>query len=181
MAEENKEPVVGENKKQKLTTNQKIMIGGFAVVIIAIIAVGIFVVMNNRKEKEKPKGNLVVDESNLDDIQAQLDEAVKDGMYRVRMNRDWEFEDGSSPSKNAYVANSETNTKDVYIDVTLNGTEEVVYKSTIIPVGSALKEIVLDKPLPKGNYEGVCTYHLLDEDQNELSSVSLVVTLNILN
>ena len=81
------------------------------------------------------------------------------------------------PSDNAYVENAESNTNSVYFDVTRTDTEETIFESPILPVGSHLENITLDSDLPAGTYDCVVTYHLLDEEENSISTLKLTVTI----
>ncbi|MDR1320073.1 MAG: hypothetical protein LBK56_01420 [Gracilibacteraceae bacterium] len=118
---------------------------------------------------------------NIDAIRQAQSEPVQDGYYASRMNVEWSFPDGTQPSPDAYVANSESNTRTVYFTVLLDETDELIYTSPDIPVGSQLTGFALDKALPKGEYPAVAVYHLLDDDGNELSTVSVTVKLYIIN
>lgn len=172
-----------EEMNKGLTTNQKILIGGFAIVVIVVAIVGFFLyrAFSNRQEPATSSagGNLVVDESNLSEIENMLSEAVEDGMFEVNMSTTWNFPDGKSASTDAYLANGTANHYPISFDVVLNG-EEVVYSSTVIPVGNQIKEIKLDKELTAGTYEAVCLYHLWKEDGTENSTFGVNITLNIL-
>ena len=171
--------------KPKLSTTQVILIAGIVVIAAAVVFVGVFVL---GKEKTAPdpvpapaafgSGNVVVDEQNMHDIFAELDRKAAEGMFEVKMNATWNFPDGKSPSTDAYVANSKANSLPIYFEVETAG-GEIVYTSPEIPVGSAVKDLVLDRPLAAGDYECVCTYHLLNEDKTVRSSVSVVVRLHV--
>ena len=95
------------------------------------------------------------------------------------MNSTWNFANGESPSSNAYVENAEANTNSVYFDVTLAETEETIYESPILPVGSHLENITLDTILQAGTYDCIVTYHLLDEKNISISTLKLTLTINI--
>lgn len=171
--------------KPKLNVTQMILIAGIVVIAAAVVFVGVFVLGKAETVPDPApvpasfgNGNVVVDEQNMNDIFAELDRKAAEGMFEVKMNATWNFLDGKSPSTDAYVANSKANSLPIYFEVeTADG--EIIYTSPEIPVGSAVKDIVLDHPLGAGNYECVCTYHLLNEDKTVRSSVSVVVRLNV--
>lgn len=169
--------------KSKLTKSQKIMITGFSVVFIAILAVGFFVysLLNKKPVVDPPYngGNLVVDESNLGSIGEHLDDQVADGMFEVNMNTIWSFANGKSASSDAYIANSTSNHYPISFDVKLSDSEEAIYTSSVIPVGYSIKEIKLDTDLAAGTYKAICNYHLLNEDGSERSSLAVNITLII--
>lgn len=163
--------------------NRKIKGGVIVLAICAIIIIALLVtviyLLAARKEEDKPvKRNVVVNEKNVDEVISQLaEERTPPGSYQVTMNTTWNFPSGDEPSENAYVKNAEANTNSVYFDVTRSDTEETIYESPIIPVGSWLEDITLDTNLPDGVYNCVITYHLLDDEDKSISTVKLTLTI----
>jgi hypothetical protein len=150
------------------------------------LLVTVIVLLSKQEESvtaETKKRNVVVTPDNVEEVLQQLDESDKttSGRYTVTMNTTWNFTDGSSASDNAYVENSVSNTNDVYFDITLADTEENIYSSPVIPVGSHLEDITLDKELDDGTYDCVVTYTLVDDDQNPISTVRVALTIVIGN
>jgi hypothetical protein len=122
---------------------------------------------------------MVVNEENASSVKEWAETPVEDGYYRVQMNMKWDFPDGESPSSNAYVANAETNTRTVYFDLTLKDTNELIYSSPFIPVTAKLDEITLNRDLEKGEYPAMVTYHLVDDNFEEITTVSINIVLNV--
>lgn len=152
------------------------------VVVIAVLLATVIYLLQNRKEDEEPVNrNVVVNENNVEEILEREEEkqVVPVGYYETIMNSTWHFESGSAPSDNAYVENAETNTNAVYFDVTRADTEETIYESPILPVGSHLENITLDTELPSGTYDCLLIYHLLDEDNKSISTLKVTVTIVI--
>ena len=160
-----------------------------AVVIIAVL-IGVIVVMMNSSQsnentvtEETEKRSVLLTEDNIDEMADQiLNQPEQEGVpmnYQVTMNSTWEFEDGQSPSSNAYVANSENNETPVYFDVIRNDTQEVIYQSPVIPLGMDLEDIVLDVDLDAGDYECTMVYHLIDEEQNTLTTVNMWLMVKV--
>lgn len=151
-------------------------------IIIILVLIGVIIYLLTRPEP-KPADDTgirgtVVTEDNVDQLR---DEPIEAGYYECSMNVDWNFKDSSTPSYDAYVANVETNTNTVYFDLTLEDTGELVYSSPYIPLGGELTDIKLDVNLKAGDYPAVVTYHLVDEEKNILSNVSVGLTLHIEN
>ncbi len=149
--------------KKKLTKTQKIMIVGFSVMSVAIVVTGILIYMALNKKEPEPTGSYVIDESNYEEIAGEMYDRLQSGMYEVTMNAIWHFDNGEEASSDAYVANAKSNNSPVFFEVFLSDTDELVYTSTVLPVGTKLKELKLDKPLEKGSYDAICKYNLLDE------------------
>ena len=147
------------------------------VVIAALLGVVIYLLLG--KKEEPVRRNVVVNEDNVDEVLEQLEDPVPAGSYEVKMNSTWNFTSGDAPSDNAYVENAEANTNSVYFDVTRTDTEETIFESPILPVGSHLENITLDSNLPAGTYDCLVTYHLLDENDESMSTVKLTLTINI--
>ena len=160
------------NRKNKKTV--KILVAILVLLIVAAVAIFFL----NRDVDERPT---VVTEDNVEQVKEQLEKPVEDSYYTTEMTVDWTFEDGGAVSSNAYVANAVENTRTVYFDVNLADTGELIYSSPYIPVGEELSEIKLDKTLSAGDYDAVVTYHLVDDDNEEITTVSVAVKIHVLN
>ena len=155
-----------------------------AVVITAIIFIFVIPRLNQQSdvgsltEASTPKRN-VVTRDNVDEVikQEVKDDIVAPQYYEVTMNTTWDFADGESASSNAYVANSTYNTTDVYFDVVLTDTEEIIYSSPVLPIGEYINDITLDKALDAGTYDCTVIYSLIDGEQNPLSTVRVALTI----
>lgn len=167
------------NNKEKKGGNPLLIVCALVIIILLVV---IIVILLNRQDDE-PRRNVVVNEDNAEDVAEELfdQEVVKPGTYEVKMNSTWNFKDGTSSSDNAYVENVPANTNDVYFDVELSDTEEIIYESPVIPRGSHLEEITLEKDLEAGAYDCVLTYHLIDEDQNTISTLTMGLTIVVEN
>jgi len=159
-----------------------------SVVIIGVMA-GIIVYLLNRDngnhvdEAKDPSRGVVVNEDNVEEVLNNLSEPTPPGMYEVVMNSTWTFPNGKEASTDAYVENSTRNTQPVYFDVKLQDTGENIFESPILPVGTHMnsEDIKLNKELSAGVYDCVLTYHLLDEEEKEMSTVKLTLTVRIDN
>jgi len=160
-----------------------IIISTISIVIIGIL---VFIIIKLLQEPQKDadfepygRGTLVTSE-NAKRLAEEAKEPIADGYYTTSMNVDWYFDNGKAKSSNAYVENDVSNTRTVYFDLLMVGTNELLYSSPYIPVGSILEEITLVKELPAGDYDTIVKYHLVDDDMKELSTVSVSVKLHIL-
>ena len=147
----------------------------------AVVLVGAVVFLG--QDEPDDKRNVVVNQENLDEILKDMaeDEFVPVGSYQARMSSDWVFADGTSASENAYVENVAANSHDVYFDIMLSDTNERIYASPVLPIGSHLEAITLDKDLDAGTYDCIMKYHLVDEEQNTVSTVSFALTIIVQN
>lgn len=171
-----------ENLNQEKKGGKKTL--GIIILVCIILAMACVIVylLMSRKPVEKERRNEVITPDNVEEMIQQMEEEeyVAPGYYTVTMNYDWHFATGDAVSSNAYVENALENTNAVYLDLFLVDDEEnAIYKSPVIPVGSSLTDIALDTPLSAGIYDCVAVYHLVDDDQNTISTLRVTVTVTI--
>ena len=188
-------PVKKAKKKKRIELTAKgwKLILGFVLVVCASVIV--VVLLSGRSETQPdvleaytPEshmpigGNLLVNESNLEEIEKELSERVARGMFETHMNMTWTFPNGSSASTNAVMGNSVNNNYPFWFEVKLAGTDEVVYTSSLLPVGTQLAELKLDKPLEKGEYDAIIYIHMIDENNEPIeSNMGFSITLVVRN
>ena len=165
-------------------TNKKLLIAGavgVVGVIVALVGVIVYLVGAQSEPRKEEKGRaILLTKDNIEEFESQGD-SVEDGYYLVTMNTSWSFDDGKSESFDAYVANAPQNTRTVYFEVFLSDTGEMVYSSPYMPVGTELQNFSLEKDLQAGDYMAVVTYHLVDDEFNEIDDVSAEIAIHILN
>lgn len=184
-------------RNEKKGGNTGLIIGIVVAVILVLVLIGVIVfLLISKKADENPdpgtvnstegssdgvreRRDVVVTEDNVAEIVAQMEEEefTPPGYYTVTQNYEWHFGKGGSSSNDAHVENVVGNTNDVYFDLFLADDEEnAIYKSPVIPIGGVLEGFSLDTPLDAGSYDCILEYHLIDEDQNTISTVSVTVT-----
>lgn len=169
-------------REQKKTKKGGFLIGVAAVIlIIVLIAIIIFLLQSRETESEEKRRNVVVTPENVESVLEEIDQAqetVAPGYYTVTMNPTWHFATSSEASYDAVVENVEANTNDVFFDIVLESDEEkILYQSPVIPRGSRLEEITLEESLEAGTYDCVVIYHLIDEEQNTLSTLRVALQI----
>ncbi len=163
----------GAEKKSKKSITTVIILVIVAIVIIVALVLFFTQSKTNRR-------NVVVTPDNVEEILSDMqDKQVKAGTYEVTMNTTWNFDKGDSASDNAYVENSTSNADDVYFEIVRSDTNEKIFTSPTIPVGSHLENITLDKALAKGTYDCMLTYYLLDKQGNTTSKLNLKLTIKV--
>lgn len=160
-----------ELKKKK---RKKIII---AICILLIIIAAIVIYFLTR-----PKG---ITEGNYKQIMEDMENQVQEGYFETYMNTDWTFPDGASETTNAVLGNSPNNKKPIRCEVKLADTEEVVFKTDVIPVGAEVPPFKLDVDLDAGTYDAVCMIYLLDEEDDgtytDYSNAGFNVTITVEN
>lgn len=182
------------NQKEPAGKSRRIIIIIAFVVLLAALGVCIVLLLSKKdvsndgpvaetrqmSEAEKALERGFVSEDSADDIMEEMADKVAEGMFECEMTMSWTFQDGESVASNAYVANSENNLHTLYFDVYDNATEELLYSSPMMPVGTELREIQLEKELPAGDYNALVMYTLVDENYEEVSKVGFNITISIL-
>lgn len=182
------------NQKEPAGNGRRIIIIAAFVVLLVALAVCIVLLLSKkevsndspvaetrqRSEAERALERGFVSEDSADDIMEEMANKVADGMFECEMTMSWTFQDGKSVASNAYVANSENNLHTLYFDVYDNSTDELLYSSPMMPVGTELREIQLEKELPAGDYSALVMYTLVDENYEEVSQVGFNITISIL-
>jgi hypothetical protein len=157
-------------------------IGGGTVIAALLVTVIVLLVKGNGVAKDEVKRNVVVNSNNVEQVAEELikEEYVAPGYYSTQMSTTWHFATGDAVSEDAYVKNDAGNTNDVFFDVFLESNEdEPILQSPVIPRGSELNGISLEKKLDAGTYDCVMVYHLIDDEQNTVSTLRVAFTIII--
>ena len=170
------EGVSSQEENQKVRRKKRMIIIAFVILLVALI---ICILLLLRKPEEE--GRNFVDRDNVDTIMEDMTEKVAEGMFECMMTTEWTFENGDSESPNAYVANVENNRYTIYFDVYEKESNELLYSSPLLPVGTEIRNIKLDKKLAAGEYKAVVMYSLVDDDEQEVSSAGFNITISINN
>lgn len=163
---------------QKKPANKKRKIIIAVVFVILLVALGICIALLLRPKDEGTERR-VIDRDNADEVMTEMSDKVDEGMFECKMTTTWTFDDAASVSPNAYVANVETNRYAIYFDVYQDETNELLYSSPILPVGTELQDIKLDKELSAGEYGAVVMYTLIDEAEEEVSTAGFHITIYV--
>lgn len=172
----NQEEVTSQEEAKKVRRKKRMIIIAFIVLLIALI---ICILLLLRRPEDE--GRNIVDRDNVDTIMEDMTDKVAEGMFECMMTTEWTFDNADSESPNAYVANVENNRYTIYFDVYEKETNELLYSSPLLPVGTEIRNIKLDKKLAAGEYEAVVMYTLVDEDEEEVSSAGFNITISINN
>lgn len=178
-------------KKEGGPSKLIIVIG--AVIIVLLVALILILLLKKSPEpavsntddtrKVAESARVVLDEESAGNIMDEMRKEVEEGMFECNMSMTWTFADGTSESKDAIVMNSSNNSYPFYFDVTLNDTEELIYSSPVVPVGSQLTDFKLDKDLNPGEYKATVMYSLLEDEESQVvkSQAGFVITIKVNN
>ena len=167
-----------------------------AVVFLACaIGAGIFLItrlVSKPLTKEDARGQtgIVYDSSAVEggwdnlspeEIAEKLNEKVAEGMINISMNTAPYFEDGKAEG-NVMIVNEAINNYPQQVEFIRNDTQEVIYQSKAIPVGSKIERAALDVELPAGTYECTAMFHNLDPVSGEIiGTAGAIINITIKN
>ncbi len=113
--------------------------------------------------------------------QAELQEQLDEGMIAFSINTNPVFESGSSEG-NLLLENPENNAKLIVVEIYVDDTGELIYKSKAIPAGSYIEKARLDKVLEPGEYAATAYFNAYrEEDQSYIGRSGAAITITVLS
>ena len=161
--------------------------------LVCAIGAGIFLItrlVSKPLTKEDARGQtgIVYDSSAVEggwdnlspeEIAEHLNQKVEEGMINISMNTAPYFENGASEG-NVMIVNESINNYPQQVEFIRNDTQEVIYQSKAIPVGSKIERAALDVELPAGTYECTAMFHNLDPVSGEIiGTAGAIITITI--
>ena len=101
-------------------------------------------------------------------------------MINISMNTSPYFENGTSKG-NLMIVNETINRYPQKVQIIRNDTDEIIYPSGAIAVGSKIAAAALDADLDAGTYECTALFHNLDNSGNIIGSAGAIITITIKN
>ena len=163
--------------------------------LVCAIGAGIFLItrlVSKPLTKEDARGQtgIVYDSSAVEggwdnlspeEIAEKLNEKVAEGMINISMNTAPYFENGKAEG-NVMIVNESINNYPQQVEFIRNDTQEVIYQSKAIPVGSKIERAALDVELPAGTYECTAMFHNLDPETGDIiGTAGAIITITIKN
>lgn len=147
--------------------------------IVAAVAIGVFMFMDSTQYRGGTLGQL--DGKTQEEIQAELDRMVQEGMMNISIASVIEFENGGAEGE-VKIENSPANRYLMQVVITLRETGEVVYTSDILEPNYHIQYAALDTNLPAGYYPAIATFNALDpETEEQVGSAAAQVDLVVLH
>jgi len=180
--------------KYKSNSRTAVWIGAGVLAAVAIGAI-IFIIVTLRsapmsKEEARAKAGIVYDSAAIEggwdnlspeEIAEKLNAKVAEGMINISMNTAPYFEDGTSDG-NLMIVNESINNYPQKVQIIRNDTQEVIYESGAIAVGSKIERAKLDAALPAGTYECTAYFHNLDPETGEIiGTAGAIINITIKN
>jgi cytoskeletal protein RodZ len=140
-------------------------------------------ILAQQENQKEPKKVITPDtaEEVMEEILSEDTASDAPSSYTVTQNGVWTFENGDAETQDAYVANDVENETPIYFDLIVDETGETIYSSPVLELGAKLEKFRLDKHLDKGSYDCTVLYHLVDENQNTLTTTRIGVQVLVEN
>lgn len=192
MEEKNSQTLPGENTLKKKETasgegaaknrKNKLLAALCAVGVLAAAA-GVYLALRS------PSDSLELDENanigllpgiDVAQRQAELQELLDESMIVFTINTNPVFENGGSEG-NLMLENPVNNAKLLVVELYLDETEELIYKTKALPAGSYIENARLDKLLEPGNYPATAYFKAYREDDHSyIGQVGAALTIHVL-
>ncbi len=151
-----------EEKKKKKGFIFWIILAGIAMVLALLLALWMF--LDSTQWKGGGLGQL--DNKSVEEIQAELDRIVEEGMMQISIASMVEFADGTSEGE-LRIENAPSNKYAMQVDIKRNDTGEVIYTSDVLDPNYHIQFAPLDVDLPAGTYDCIATFHALEQGSHE--------------
>ena len=116
-----------------------------------------------------------------EEMQAELDRVIEEGMFNISIASIIEFENGSAPGT-AYIENVPGNRYNMQVTITDDDTGDVLYESGVLQPNQYIEDIVLTKDLDAGTYDATATFTALDPTTYEqVGQAGAKISLNVVN
>lgn len=162
-----------------------------ALIIVALTWIVLWLTLGNGAERHNSGGALISFDDSAqsghlpgksdEEIQAELNRIVEDGMFNISIGSQIIFPDGASEGA-ANIENIEANHYHMQVTITLDDTGKIVYKSGAVKPGQYLELITLLEDLDAGTYNATATFTALDlESLKAVGQTAAKITLVIEN
>lgn len=168
-----------ENKKKRgAGFYVGIVIAAIAIILALIFAA--FMFMNSTQASNRGGASGQLEGKTPEEIQAELDKVVDEGMFNISIASYIEFADGTSEGE-VKIENSPANRYLMQVDMTLeDGT--VIYSSPVLEPNYHIQTAKLDTDLDAGSYQVTAVFHALDPDtEKEVGQAAAQVSVAVLN
>ena len=115
-----------------------------------------------------------------EEMQAELDRVVEEGMFNISIAGAIQFDDGASEGT-AYIENVPGNRYNMRVRITEDATGDVLYESGVLKPNQFIEKIALTKDLDQGSYPATATFTALDPSSyDEVGQAAAKVVVNVI-
>lgn len=169
-------------KKQKKPASFWVAI---ALAIVAVVIACLFLIQNCSngefpyRDPNQSLGQL--EGKSAEEIQAELDRQVEEGMFNISIASNVEFENGTSEGE-LKIENVPGNRYLMQVTITDDATGQVLYTSGVIDPNHHVQRAKLDVDLDPGVYNCTALFTALDpENDEEVGQAAAKMTISVLN
>lgn len=178
--------------KSFFSIKKNLLIVGLFLVIIALASVIVFNYTSkpSMANSNQNQDSIGVDPNAVNDgqgnktqkeIQEDLNQKVAESMINISMNMNPVFESGNSKG-NLSIVNNQVNYYSQMVEIYRDDTQELIYKSSAIPVGSRIDSAKLNVSLKKGTYNCTAYFNAIDHNTNTIvGKAGAKIKITILN
>lgn len=113
--------------------------------------------------------------------QAELQQQLDESMVAFSINTNPVFETGGSEG-NLMLENPANNAKLLVVEIYMDDTQELIYKSKAIPVGAYIENARLDKVLEPGQYAATAYFMAYREDDHSyIGQAGAAISITVLS
>lgn len=169
-------PVAAPHKKRRKGAIIAAAVALGALIIAGIIAFNML--FGGRPQRAGSLGQL--EGKTADEIQAELNRIVDDGMFNISIASFVEFPDGQSEGE-VKIENVPGNKYLMRVDIARDDTGEVIYTSGVLEPNFHIQRDTLDVDLDPGSYECTATFYALDpETEQEVGHAGAKMQVSVL-
>lgn len=154
-----------------------------AALTAALVLVGVGVWWFISSQDDFYDGNSILGQAPYktpEEVQAELDRIVEEGMLNISIASVIEFADGTAPGT-AYIENVPGNHYAMKVRIVLDDTGDVVYESGGLKPGTYIETITLSQDLEPGSYPATATFAAYNMDTlEEVGQAGANINLEVL-
>lgn len=150
-----------------------------AIIAVAIVCIFVFMTMGGSSTGAPSEGQL--ENKTPEEIQAELDRQVEEGMLSISINSYLEMENGESDAE-LRIENSPANNYKMQVDIVLQDSNELIYTSEILEPNSHIQSDKLLVDLEPGSYSCIAKFYALDLETDEVvGQANAQIFIDVLN
>jgi len=158
-----------------------LIIGGLIWYISTVLKKDPMSVENTDKSQGKIGYEATVIVDNPDALQDAVDgliEQAAEGTMTLEMKTEAVSADGLNFK--CQLGNAQENRYEMFMVIYRDDTQEEIYRSGLLPIGTHIESFTTNKPIDEGVYEGTIVYNQVEDDQETIhSQVNIGITLMV--
>lgn len=156
-----------------------IAVAVLALIVAAVLAFALFAQTGAGRDPNAAVGQL--EGKTQEEIQAELDRIVEEGMFNISIASTVQLEDGTSEAE-LRIENVPNNPYLMKVEITRDDTGDTIYTSGLIEPNHHIQKAKLDVDLDAGDYPCTAVFYAHDkEDEHLIGQAAAKLTVQVLN